>query len=156
MIVNTVVNTDPDHAFEIFTSAIDKWWKRTPRHMWRFDAEATIRFEGDRLLEVHPDQTFVMGEVSVWDPGKRLIFSWLSPEPADDPPQTEVEVRFEDLRGKTRIVLEHRGIAGAEVGNTLSSVVGIWWSDLLVGFGAAVFHDQSRRPGSTGAAQSLM
>jgi hypothetical protein len=136
MIVNTVVNTDPAHAFEVFTGAIDKWWKRTSRHMWRFDTKATIRFEGDRLLEVHPDQTFVMGEVSVWEPGSRLIFSWLSPRPADAPRRTEVEVRFEELDGRTRIVLEHRGIAGMEIGDTVSSVVGLWWSDLLVAFGS--------------------
>ena len=131
MIVNTVVNTDPDHAFEIFTSAIDKWWKRTPRHMWRFDAEATIRFEGDRLIEVHPDQTFVMGEVSVWDPGKRLIFSWLSPEPADDPPQTEVEVRFEDLRGKPEScwsieALPERRLATPSAASSVSGGVTSW------------------------------
>lgn len=138
MIVNTVVNTNPTHAFEVFTAAIDSWWKRTPRHMWRFDPEATIRFEGERLLEVHADQTFVMGEVSVWEPGKRLVFTWLSPQPADGDSRTEVEVRFEDLEGRTRIVLEHRGIAGMEVGNTISSVVGLWWSDLLVGFRSSV------------------
>jgi hypothetical protein len=138
MIVNTVVNTNPTHAFEVFTSAIDRWWKRTPRHMWRFDPEAIIRFEGNQLLEIHPDQTFVMGEVSVWEPGKKLIFSWLSPRPAADRSRTEVEVRFEDLGGRTRIVLEHRGVAGMEVGNTISSVVGLWWSDHLVGFGASV------------------
>ncbi|HEY3428000.1 MAG TPA: SRPBCC domain-containing protein, partial [Acidimicrobiia bacterium] len=75
---------------------------------------------------------------SVWEPGKRLVFTWLSPQPADDDSPTEVEVRFEDLEGRTRIVLEHRGIAGMEVGNTTSSVVGLWWSDLLVGFRSSV------------------
>lgn len=39
MIVNTVVDTDPVDAFEVFTNDIDQWWKRTPRHMSRYDME---------------------------------------------------------------------------------------------------------------------
>lgn len=138
MIVNTVVDTDPNHAFEVFTSGIDHWWKRTPRHMWRFDPEAAIRFEGEQLLEIHADESFVLGEVSVWEPGRRLIFSWKSLRPSLDPRQTEVEVRFEDLGGRTRVILEHRGIGATEVGDTISSVVGLWWSDLLVRFRSSV------------------
>ena len=137
MIVHTTVNTDPAHAFEIFTDGINHWWKRTTRHLWRNEPDVKICFEGNHLLEVHSDATFVLGSITVWEPGKRLIFTWLAPQPPTTVGSSEVEVRFEPLGDQTRIVLEHRGIPGTAVGDALTSVIGLWWSDLLIGFAAA-------------------
>jgi uncharacterized protein YndB with AHSA1/START domain len=110
------VAVDPVIAFEVFTSEIDSWYKRGP-HSWRFPNRAVgIKFEpgvGGRLLEVHDDATgegFAFGEITVWEPGARLVFTdFTSSVPPD--PTTEVEVRFDPLPpGGTRVTLEHRGL----------------------------------------------
>lgn len=54
---------------------------------------------------------FEVGNVRVWDPPARLVLSWRA---ASFPPdrETEVHVRFEDVAGGTRVVVEHLGWDG--------------------------------------------
>ena len=110
------VAVDPDTAFEVFTAEIDAWYQRGP-HSWRFpDRAVGVRIEpgvGGRVLEVHDAATgegFAFGEITVWEPGTRLVFTDLiSSVPPD--PITEVEVRFDPLPpSSTRVTLEHRGL----------------------------------------------
>ncbi len=109
------VAVDPATAFEVFTEEIDAWYQRGP-HSWRFpDRAVGIRCEagvGGRVLEVHDEATgdgFAFGRITVWEPGRRLVFTDLvSSAPPD--PVTEVEVRFEAAPGRTRVTLEHRGL----------------------------------------------
>lgn len=114
-LVRTIeVSVDPATAFEAFTSEIGQWYRGGP-HSWNDPARAVgIRFEpgaGGRLLELYEEgEPYVMGDVTVWEPGRRLVFEWHSDfMPPVDPP-TEVEVRFEPIPAGTRVVLEHRGL----------------------------------------------
>ena len=108
------VRTDPATAFRAFTDEIGQWYRGGP-HSWNDPERATgIRFEpgvGGRLLEVYAEgEPYVMGRVTAWEPGVRLVFDWHSEFlPPVDPP-TEVEVRFEPIPEGTRVVLEHRGL----------------------------------------------
>jgi uncharacterized protein YndB with AHSA1/START domain len=109
------VAVDPATAFEVFTAEIDAWYQRG-LHSWRFpDRAVGIRCEpgvGGRLLEVHDEATgqgFAFGEITVWEPGTRLVFTDLTSSAPPDP-VTEVEVRFESAAGGTRVTLEHRGL----------------------------------------------
>ena len=63
---------------------------------------------GGRLYTKFADgQEFEIGRVSVWEPGRRLVFNWrqasFSPEQS-----TEVEVSFEAVGDQTRVSVEHR------------------------------------------------
>lgn len=106
--VSVVVDLDPADAFEVFTNEIDSWYRRGP-HSFADPARAVgIRFEpgaGGRLVEVYDKQTGegrTVGEVTVWDQGRRLVFV--------DSYQTEIEVTFLVEGEATRVVLEHRGL----------------------------------------------
>ena len=100
----------PDEAFEVFTDEMPAWYRRGAASLGRREGEATMRLEpevGGRVLRTGPDGVDVaIGQVTAWDPGRRLCFV--------DQNDTEVEVRFErdgDGDGdSTRVVLEHRGL----------------------------------------------
>ncbi|MFD8079194.1 SRPBCC domain-containing protein [Streptomyces sp. NPDC059718] len=108
------VAVDPDTAFTVFTADIGAWWKRgTP--YWN-DAEhgQELRFEpqvGGRLIEVHDQESgegFEIGCVLVWEPGRRLVFTWRQGDWGASE-TTEVEVRFEAAGQGTRVIVEHGG-----------------------------------------------
>lgn len=154
--VSTVVAVDPATAFAVFTEEIDAWWRRGPR--WRFhsDREGSLRFEpgvGGRLLESYPDGgEHVVGEIQVWEPGRRLVFGWRGRdfEPGE---RTEVEVRFERVAAGTRVTLEHRGWAALRpdhparhglAGPAFTAMIGLFWGDLFT----RMRHHAARRAAS--------
>ena len=106
------VPADPTRAFEAFTREISAWWR--PNQLFQITArgDGELAFEagvGGRLI-THLDngEIFEIGRISVWEPGKRLVFGWrqasFSPEQS-----TEVEVCFEPVANETRVSIEHRG-----------------------------------------------
>jgi uncharacterized protein YndB with AHSA1/START domain len=144
--VTTVVAADPTTAFALFTTEIDAWWRRGPRFRQGLGRPSLMRFEGGeggRLLELYTDEAggaFEVGRVLAWKPGDRLIFEWRGNnfEPGL---VTEVEVRFEPEEAGTRVTLEHRGWDrvplehasrhGYGASNAFTSMIGLWWGDLL-------------------------
>jgi uncharacterized protein YndB with AHSA1/START domain len=105
------VPADPMRSFEVFTQAIDSWWQ--PSGLFKVGAtgDGRLAFEpgqGGRLFTTFEDgSTFEIGRISVWEPGKRLVFAWrqanFSPEQS-----TQVEVCFEPVGDETRVSIEHR------------------------------------------------
>jgi hypothetical protein len=108
------VDVDPATAFKIFTEEIGEWYKGGP-HSWNDPKRAVgIRFEpgvGGRWLEVWDEATgegFEIGRILAWEPGARLLLAYRNVYLPPDP-LTEIEVRFEEIGGGTRVTLEHRG-----------------------------------------------
>lgn len=106
------VNLAPDTAFSVFTEEIGRWWRPGPIN-WnnRFRAVG-IRIEpgvGGRWLELldDPPEVFDCGEITIWEPPSRFVFSYR--DIGHDIDGTEVEVRFEPVGGGTRVTVEHRG-----------------------------------------------
>jgi hypothetical protein len=106
--VSIDVDVDPATAFSVFTDEIDTWYKRGRHAFYDPDRAIAIRFEprvGGRLIEVYDAASGdgrEMGRVTVWEPGRRLVFV--------DGRETEVDVLFESVDdGSTRVTLEHRG-----------------------------------------------
>jgi uncharacterized protein YndB with AHSA1/START domain len=99
-----------DHAFTTWTSRIGTWWPAD--HTATAEPGLAIVLEGrpgGRIYErtaggVEHD----WGEVTLWEPPRRLGYLWhLRRDRAD---ATEVEIRFVDLDGaRTRVEIEHRG-----------------------------------------------
>lgn len=107
------VPVDPATAFRIFTEEIGQWWKPGPIN-WNNPGRAVgVRIEpgvGGRWIEVHDATTgqgFDCGLITAWEPGHRFVF--LYRDAGHELDDTEVEVRFEEIEGGTRVTLEHRG-----------------------------------------------
>lgn len=113
--VTVEVEVDPATAFDLFTRDIAAWW-RADRSLWG-ESEGELRFENGLLMQGSAE----IGHVSAWEPGPRLAFSY-GPPGADPAERTEVDVRFEAIRGGTRVVVRHGGWEKAN------------WAGLLAGF----------------------
>ena len=98
------------HAFEVWTTRIGQWWP--PDHTVTAEPDLTVVLErrpGGRIFErTHDGAEHDWGEVTVWDPPRRLAYLWhLRRDRAD---ATEVEIRFVDQGEATTLVeIEHRG-----------------------------------------------
>ncbi len=97
-------------AFDLFTRDIGSWWPIETHHA-RGDVVGVV-FEarlGGRIYEQCRDGRVAdWGQVLVWEPPSRVVFTWVPGRSGLGP--TEVEVRFvaEDPT-TTRVELEHRG-----------------------------------------------
>ncbi|MDE2448322.1 MAG: SRPBCC domain-containing protein [Gammaproteobacteria bacterium] len=105
------VPADPARAFEAFTREIASWWQPDRLFQITPQGDGELAFEpgvGGRLLtRLASGDTFEIGRISAWEPGKRLVFAWrqasFTPEQS-----TEVEVLFEPAGEETRVSIEHR------------------------------------------------
>ncbi len=105
------VPADPVRTFDAFTREISLWWRPDPLFRIAAQGDGELAFEcgaGGRLItRLEDGEIFEIGRVSVWEPGKRLVFGWrhqsFGPEQA-----TEVEVRFEPVGQENRVSIEHR------------------------------------------------
>ena len=107
-----------ERTFTVFVEGFASW--DLNEYTWSQDVLDTIAIEGregGRCFERGPEDFWIdWGRVLVWDPPRRLLFSWqISPrrEPVPDREKaSEVELRFEEegLRS-TRIEFEHRGFS---------------------------------------------
>jgi uncharacterized protein YndB with AHSA1/START domain len=111
------VDAPPERAFEVFTSAMTRWWPLDTHHIGEREPNEVVvePRDGGRWFERAPDGSECeWGRVIAWDPPQRVVFGWhLGPEWKYDPDpalSTEVEVRFiPESAGRTRVELEHRG-----------------------------------------------
>jgi uncharacterized protein YndB with AHSA1/START domain len=130
--VSTIVAALPDEAFTIFTTEVDAWWRRSDRHR-HAPAASVLRFVDDHLVEVSQDGATRLGRVVAWEPGRRLALEWLDAW-RPDWVGTSVDIRFEQAGTGTRVTLVHRGWTEVRPGDARSSVIGLWWGDLLAGY----------------------
>jgi len=134
------VEATPAHAFEVFTAGIDTWWPRS-HHIGKSPLKET-RIEGrvgGRCYALQEDGAdCVWGHVLVWEPPHRFVMSWQITHEwgyeADLAKASEVEVRFTQVDGGTRVDLEHRyfermGPSGAIMRSAVDSAGG--WGMLL-------------------------
>jgi hypothetical protein len=103
------VDCPADHAFEVWTARIDRWWPAD--HTASGEADATVVLEprtGGRIFErTVAGAEHEWGEVTIWEPPTRLGYLWHLRRDRHD--ATEVEIQFID-RGDatTRVEIEHR------------------------------------------------
>jgi uncharacterized protein YndB with AHSA1/START domain len=105
------------HAFNVWTGRIGEWWPAD--HSVSGEAGLAVVLEGrpgGRIFErTAAGVEHEWGEVTVWEPPRRLVYLWhLRRDRAD---ATEVEIRFiEHDEASTLVEIEHRGweVLGAE------------------------------------------
>lgn len=135
-----IVQTTPQHAFEVFTAGIDRWWPKSHGIGSAPVRESIIEpFVGGRWYTKCEDGTHVtVGHVRIWQPAECFAVSWeISADWKPDARAafaSEVEVRFlPEATGRTRVELEHRNFArmGATEGETMRKGVDGGWPTLL-------------------------
>jgi len=123
------VRCSPEQAFSLFTEGVASWWPLATHSVGHERARSAV-FEGrigGRIYEIWDDgQEHEWGEVLVWEPPHRVVYSW-QPNP-ERPAGTEVEVRVAPEGDGARVELEHRGWErlGAEAAEAHESYAGGW------------------------------
>ncbi|HEV8653938.1 MAG TPA: SRPBCC family protein [Candidatus Limnocylindria bacterium] len=111
-----VVRVPPEQAFAGFVN-LGRWWPR--EYTWSLDVLQSIGIEprlGGACFERGPNGFECdWGRVLLWDPPRRIVFSWQiafdrTPEP-NPAKASEVEVRFSEDGLGTRVALEHRAFS---------------------------------------------
>ncbi len=98
-----------DQAFDLFTAGIARWWPLATHSVGLEDAAICVIEPrvGGHLFETDKAGTERQwGEVLVWEPPRRLVFTW-HPGRAAETAQT-VEVTFTGDGDVTVLRLEHR------------------------------------------------
>ena len=135
-----LVRASAEHAFEVFTAGINRWWPKTHGIGTAPPKESIIEpFVGGRWYTRCEDGSdVVIGRVRVWQPAKRFVVSWeISSDWKPDARAqyaSEVEVQFvQESDGQTRIELEHRDFErmGAIPGEKMRKDVDGGWPTLL-------------------------
>jgi uncharacterized protein YndB with AHSA1/START domain len=104
------VDCPAEHAFEVWTTRTSRWWPAS--HTVSAEEGLDVVFEGregGRIFErTTSGAEHDWGEITVWEPPRRLVYLWhLRVDRAD---ATEVEIRFDDAgEAGTRVEIEHRG-----------------------------------------------
>lgn len=107
------VASTPEHAFEVFTTGMDRWWDRTHHVQSGELKEVGVdpRAGGRLWEENNAGEVCVWGRVLTWDPPRTFAFSWLiGPDwgiPAPDAPGSRVTLTFTPVDGGTRVDLVH-------------------------------------------------
>jgi uncharacterized protein YndB with AHSA1/START domain len=107
---SVVVPLGRSSAFELFVRRIAEWWPLATRSISGADAVSCAVEErpGGRIYERARDGSeHLWGRMLVWVAPARLGFTWQLPG-LPEAAATEVEVRFTDAEGATRVDLEHR------------------------------------------------
>jgi uncharacterized protein YndB with AHSA1/START domain len=137
--LSVVVECDAGHAFAVFTASTSLWWPVS--HSVSRQPGLTVTFEprtGGRIFERTPDGIeFDWGEVTSWEPPRRLAYLWHIG--VDRSLATEVRIEFVPLSaGSTRVEITHIGWDGlGDVGRPRRDKNRQGWDGLLPHFVAA-------------------
>lgn len=145
--VSVLVDVEPAVAFEVFTTEIDRWWRRGVAYRVAGRRPGVLVLEpelGGRIFEQYEtpngSRTFEAGRVTAWEPPERLAFEWRASnfQPGE---VTFVEVTFARTEsGRTQVVLVHRGFAAlrpdhpvrhGEPVEAFIARLGVWWGGLM-------------------------
>jgi len=98
-----------DHAFDVWTARIAQWWPADHTVSGGPEAVVLETGVGGRIFERTPDGVeHVWGEVTTWEPPRRLGYLWHIGR--DRSAATEVEISFVAAgTATTRVEIEHRG-----------------------------------------------
>jgi uncharacterized protein YndB with AHSA1/START domain len=128
-----------EHAFQVFTEGLDKWWDSS-HHLGPSERRQALLEgrEGGRLYEIGVDGSECdWGRVLAWEPPHRLLLAWQIDGSWQFDPNlvTEVEVLFKALGpAVTRVEVEHRDFErfGADSAQMRASLGGSsGWQSLL-------------------------
>lgn len=146
-----------EETFRVFTEEIDQWWRRGPRFRGSGERWGVLHLEprvGGRLYEtVEIDgRTTVLqtGEVTAWDPPRRLVIAWRGLNFAPDE-VTTVAVELEPGESGTLVTVTHSGWSALRPDHPVrhrlpvpefQRMMAMWWGDLLLSLRARLARAQ--------------
>ena len=137
-----------EHSFDVWTAKTSRWWPVS--HTVTGEPGLEVVFEGwlgGRIFErTRAGLEVDWGEITVWEPPRRLGYMWHIR--ADRADATEVEITFVDQgNATTRVDIEHRGWErlGAR-GRPWRDVNRGGWEGVLPCFRAACSHAELPEP----------
>lgn len=105
----------PEQAFRTYTERISEWWD--PRYTANPETLEAVLIEpgvGGRVYATHADGgEHVWGEVTAWEPSRRLAHTFTPAQDAEHP--SEVAVEFVAREGGCTLRFAHGGWAEANV-----------------------------------------
>jgi uncharacterized protein YndB with AHSA1/START domain len=144
--VGVLVRVPLTTAFELFTTDIDRWWRRGPKFRNAGVNAGFVHIDphvNGRVFESIEDENgprvFEIGRVSAWEPPHRLVFSWRNSNFAAHE-VTEVEVRFSAAGGGTKVEVTHRGWSALRGDHparhglddqAFARMLGLWWGEQM-------------------------
>jgi hypothetical protein len=111
---SVLVKTTPEHAFEVFTTGMGRWWPAS--HSTAKSPQKDVRMEpkrGGRWYEVGEDGSETpWGDVLAWEPPARVLLAWRVGADWKYDPEflTHIEVTFVPEGDAIRVTLEHRDL----------------------------------------------
>ncbi|MBV8731336.1 MAG: SRPBCC domain-containing protein [Acidobacteriia bacterium] len=129
------VDCPREDAFRLFTEALSEWWPRElgPRGGGDYDEVVIEPWEGGRVFErTRSGKEQDWGSVTVWEPPRRLEFTWHPDAPRDD--RQTVTVDFRTEADGTRVTLTHHGWHLAGVATCLAHFGRFITEQMLVAF----------------------
>ena len=127
---SVTVSCPADHAFRVFTEEIGDWWPFEKVHSISKAQVETVVVEGregGRLYErTKSGEELLWGNVQVWDPPHRLVYSW-HPGRGEETAQ-RVDITFTSAGDGTRVDLVHTGWEqlGESMAETVASYDSGW------------------------------
>lgn len=109
VVKSITVRCPPETAFRVFTQEIGSWWPLDTHSIGPSAQSCAFEGrEGGRLFERLPDGTeHLWGTVLLWQPPRRLAFTWQLTRPPEQ--AQRVEVTFASCPEGTRVELTHSG-----------------------------------------------
>ena len=109
VVKSVTVDCPVERAFTVFTREIGSWWPTESHSLHPGEVERVVweEIDGGAVYELATNgERAQWATVLRWEPPHRLVIAW---QVNPDRLGTEVEVRFTDEGGRTRVDLEHRG-----------------------------------------------
>ena len=121
----------PERAFEAFTDEVHEWWPIATHSVG--GAGGSVAFVDGSIVETLPDgSTTTWGDVTTWDPPKRVAFTWHPGTPPGE--RTHVEITFAEVEGGTEVTLVHDGWEARPDGTSMRDAYETGWGVVLGAF----------------------
>lgn len=115
VVKSVTVEASVERAFTVFTREVGSWWPTETHSLHPGEVERVVweEAEGGAVYEIAANgERAQWATVLAWEPPHRLVIAW---QVNPDRLGTEVEVRFIEEGGRTRVDLEHRGWESLEI-----------------------------------------
>lgn len=108
-----VVGCSPEHAFDVFTRDVGRWWPDAYSPPGKVDVLIEPRVGGACTMRIADGSAYSWGTVTAWEPGAHFGMDFTLAQDPDHP--SRIDVRFEASEEGTRMRFSHGGWTAGNV-----------------------------------------